>query len=213
MKSLLSHLYKRAMASGGSNGWVTVNLSRFIVLPELEEKPPEPFTEDEVNTMWKAWDDGNVFVGYMLLMIYTSMMPGELLACKIDMIDYDRLEIYGCGKKAKKRKDTPIVFPEFIAPVLQELSEKSASKTGMIFGGDENAFYTAHHAATRAIGVRDLNPPAATQRLQRPSKRAWSCLSYSRSCATQKLHRRKDTSTSQPKPRTRPSTNSQSSSL
>lgn len=158
MKSLLSHLYQRAMASGGGNGWVTVNLSRFIVLPELEEKVPEPFTEDEVSVIWKAWDEGNVFVGYMLLMIYTSMMPGELLSCKTDMIDYDRHEIYGCGKKTKKRKDTPIVFPEFIEPVLKELSEKSTSKTGKIFGGDEGTFYSAYHSATRAIGVRDLNP-------------------------------------------------------
>lgn len=158
MKSLLSHLYQRAMASGGSSGWVTVNLSRFIVLPELEEKVPEPFTEDEVSAMWKAWDKGNVFVGYMLLMIYTSMMPGELLSCKTDMIDYDRHEIYGCGKKTKKRKDTPIVFPEFIEPVLKELSEKSTSKTGKIFGGDEGTFYSAYHSATKAIGVRDLNP-------------------------------------------------------
>lgn len=46
MKSLLSHLYKRAMASGSANGWVTVNLSRFIVLPELEEETPEPFSEE-----------------------------------------------------------------------------------------------------------------------------------------------------------------------
>lgn len=95
----------------------------------------------------------------LLMMIYTSMMPGELLACKADMIDYNRFEIYSRGKKAKKRKDTPIVFPEFIAPVLQELSEKSTSKTGKIFGGDENAFYTVYHAATSAIGVRDLTPP------------------------------------------------------
>lgn len=158
MKSLLSHLYQRAMASGGSSGWVTVNLSRFIVLPELEEKVPEPFTEDEVSTMWKAWDEGNVFVGYMLLMIYTSMMPGELLSCKTDMIDYDRHEIYGCGKKTKKRKDTPIVFPEFIEPILKELSKKSTSKTGKIFGGDEGAFYSAYHSVTKSIGVRDLNP-------------------------------------------------------
>lgn len=158
MKSLLSHLYQRAMASGGSSGWVTVNLSRFIVLPDLEEKIPEPFTEDEVSAMWKAWDEGNLFVGYMLLMIYTSMMPGELLSCKTDMIDYDRHEIYGCGKKTKKRKDTPIVFPGFIEPILKELSEKSTSKTGKIFGGDEGTFYSAYHSTTSAIGVRDLNP-------------------------------------------------------
>lgn len=158
MKSLLSQLYKRAMASGGANGFVTVNLSRYIVLPELVEKAPEPFSEQEVNTMWEAWENGNVFVGYLLLMIYTSMMPGELFACKPEMIDYDRCEIYGCGRKTKKRKDTPIVFPSFIAPVLETLEANSTSKTGKLYGGDENTFYTAYHAATAALGIRDLPP-------------------------------------------------------
>ena len=158
MKSLLSHLYQRAMASGGSNGAVTVNLSRYIVLPTLEEKAPEPFTEEEVSAMWKAWDEGNIFVGYLLLMIYSSMMPGELLSCKADMIDYERHEIYGCGRKTKKRKETPIVFPDFIVPVLEKLCEKSTSKSGGIFGGDEKAFYDMYHATTKAVGVRDLPP-------------------------------------------------------
>lgn len=158
MKSLLSHLYKRAMASGGANGWVTVNLARFLVLPELDEKTPEPFTEAEVSAMWEAWDGGNLFVGYMLLMIYTSMMPGELLACKTDMIDYERHEIYGCGRKTKKRKDTPIVFPEFMTPVLQTLCEKSTSKTGKLFYSDTKALYDAYHATTAALGIRDLPP-------------------------------------------------------
>lgn len=158
MKSLLSHLYKRAMASGGANGPVTVNLSRFIVLPELEEKTPEAFSEEEVNTMWNAWKNGNVFVGYLLLMIYTSMMPGELFACKTNMIDYGKHEIYGCGRKTKKRKDTPIVFPVFIAPVLKTLCEKSTNKAGKIFNGDENSFYSTYHAATAQLGIRDLPP-------------------------------------------------------
>lgn len=158
MKSLLSHLYKRAMANGGANGWVTVNLSRYIVLPELVEKEPKPFSEEEVAAMWKAWDGGNIFVGYMLLMIYSSMMPGELFVCKQDMIDYDRHEIYGCGRKTKKRKDVPIVFPAFLSPVLQSLCEKSTSRTGKIFGGDETAFYAAYHETTKKLNIRDLPP-------------------------------------------------------
>ena len=93
----------------------------------------------------------DINVHRILLMIYTSIMPGELLACKADMIDYNWLEIYGRGKKAKKRKDIPIVFPEFIAPVLQELSEKSTSKTGKIFGGDEDAFYTVYLKSCKNI--------------------------------------------------------------
>lgn len=158
MKSLLSHLYKRAMASGGASGWVTVNLARFIVLPELEEKAPEPFNEEEVAAMWKAWDSGDIFVGYLLLMIYSSMMPGELFACKQNMIDYTRHEIYGCGRKTKKRKDTPIVFPSFLSPVLQRLCEKSTSKTRKIFGGDEASFYASYHETTKKLKIRDLPP-------------------------------------------------------
>lgn len=159
MKSLLSHFYQRAMAGGGSTGTVTVNLSRFIVLPTLEEKAPEPFTEEEVSAMWNAYDGGNLFVGYLLLMIYSSMMPCELLACKSDMIGYERHEIYGCGRKTKKRRETPIVFPDFIVPVLEKLCKKSTSKSGGIFGGDEKTFYDAYHAVTKAVGVRDLPPP------------------------------------------------------
>ena len=158
MKSLLSHLYKRAMASNGGNGTVTVNLSRFIVLPELVEKEPEPFTEQEVNSMWEAWDNGELFVGYMLLMIYTSMMPGELFACKSDMIDYGKHEIYGCGRKTKKRKDTPIVFPVFMSPVIQRLAESASPETHLLYSGYENKFYEEYHATTKKLGIRDLPP-------------------------------------------------------
>ena len=82
MKSLLSHLYQRAMAGGGATGSITVNLARMIVLPELKEDEPEPFTAEGVSAVWKAWDGGDLFAGYILLMIYSSMMPGELLNCK-----------------------------------------------------------------------------------------------------------------------------------
>lgn len=158
MKSLLSHLYQRAMASGGSNGTVTVNLSRFIVLPELEEKEPTPFTEEEVNTMWKAWDTGDLFIGYVLLMIYTSMMPAELFSCKINMIDYTKHEIYGCGRKTKKRKDVPIVFPEFMTPVLQTLSASSKSTAGSLYCGNKDNFYSTYHQTMEQLRIRDLPP-------------------------------------------------------
>ena len=158
MKTVLSHLYNRAIASGGANGPVTVNLTRYIVLPELKESAPEPFTEDEISTMWEAWEHGDVFVGYMLLMIYSSMMPGELFACKKNMIDYDKHEIYGCGRKTGTRKDVPIVFPDFMTPVLQKLCELSTSKVGKIFTGHKDSFYDMYHSATERLGIRDLPP-------------------------------------------------------
>ena len=68
-------------------------------LNEYNKKFPisQQFTEEEVSAMRNAWDGRNLFVGYLLLMIYSSMMPSELLVCKID---YDGREI------CKKRRPT-----------------------------------------------------------------------------------------------------------
>ena len=153
IKTLLSHIYKKALP----DQFVTSNLSEFLVLPELDEKESVPFNAEEVQAMWKAFSEGDVFIGYLLLMVYTGMMPGELFACKKDMIDYERREIWGCGKKTKKRREeTPIVFPDFIAPVLETLCAQTVGDKLQPQG--ENQWYEAYHAATKRIGVRDLPP-------------------------------------------------------
>lgn len=153
MKTLLSHLYKKALP----DQYVTSNLSEFIVLPELDEADAEPFNADEVQKIWAAFGAGDTFAGYLLLMIYTGMMPGELFACKKDMIDYAKREIWGCGKKTKKRKkEVAIVFPDFIEPVLRTLAETSSGE--YIQPLPKNDWYDQYHDAVRRIGIRDLPP-------------------------------------------------------
>lgn len=183
MKSLLSHLYQKAMV----NQFVTTNLAKFIVLPDLEEKEAEPFSEIEIRKMWEAWSAGTTFIGYVLLMIYSGMMPAELLSCRIDMINWDSCEIYGCGRKTKKRKETPIVFAEFMKPILQELCAQTTSRSGKLVGINKDKFYSVYHKTLQEIGVRDLPPyscrhttatdaakkniaPSALQQLMRHSK-------------------------------------------
>lgn len=153
MKLVLSHLYQLAMA----DQFVPANLSEHIILPELEEKEAVPFTPKEVDTMWEAFADGDTFVGYLLLMIYSGMMPGELFACEKDMIDFDRCEIWGCGKKTKKRKkEVPIVFAECVKPVLIELCE--TYEGDKIQPLSKNDWYDRYHEVVKKIGVRDLPP-------------------------------------------------------
>lgn len=153
IKTLFSHIYKKALP----DQFVPSNLADFLVLPPLEEKESVPFNADEVQTMWKAFADGDTFIGYLLVMVYSGMMPGELFACRKDMIDYDRCEIWGCGKKTKKRKtEVPIVFPDFIAPVLSTLAEQSNGD--MLQPKYETEWYDAYHEATKRIGIRDLPP-------------------------------------------------------
>ena len=149
MKTVLSHLYKRACA----DRFVPTNLTQYIVLPKLEERVQSPFSKEEVQKMWDAFADGDTFIGYLLLMIYSGMMPGELFACEKSMIDLDRCEIFGCGKKT--RKGTTIVFADIVKPVVVALMGGKSNKLCSIY---ETEWYDEYHKATARIGVRDLPP-------------------------------------------------------
>ena len=158
MRDLLSNLYQLAMA----DQVVTNNIAHMIVLPELNARESEPFTADEVQTMWAAFSAGNTFIGYMLLMIYSGMMPGELLALKKSNIDLDKCEIWKSGLKTKERKEKPIVFPEFVRPVVEALmdlsAERSRGSSDKLAPWPKDRWYDAYHAALKSIGVRDLPP-------------------------------------------------------
>ena len=150
-KDLLSNLYKRAMASNANKGRITQNLSEFLVLPALNEKEAVPLTTDEVAKLWTAYEKGNRIAGYILVMVYTGMMPGELLECRKNMIDLELHEIRGAGLKTKARKQTAIAFPAFLAPVLADLMSKSASVKLLAMNKDN--FYAEFYNAIEAAGI------------------------------------------------------------
>lgn len=154
MKTLLSHLYKRAVAEGAAR----TNLAEFIRLPPLVEKELQPFTEIELHKLWTAYGKGDRMIGFVLLMIYTGMMPGELLKFKEDMVDWTAHEIRGCGLKTKKRKETPIVFPDLLEPVIRHLIDTSSTKAGYVVGMNKDKFYDEYHMALQRAGIRDLPP-------------------------------------------------------
>ncbi len=135
---------------------ISINLARMLTLPELEEDEPVPFNDLEQTKIWNAYTEGDMMAGYILLMIYTGMMPGELMACKKSMIQWDTMTIEGAGKKTEKRRETPIVFPDIIEPVLRQLCEYSPSAKLLPMNRDN--FYKAYHATLEKIGCRDLPP-------------------------------------------------------
>lgn len=151
VKCLLSHLYQRAMASNVQ----TQNLALYLVLPKLDEKEAQPFRDDEVKALWAGFEQ-DVFIGYILLLIYTGMMPAELMACRKSMIDLDACEIRGAGAKTKVRKKSAIVFPEFLRPVVEELLAYSSGEKLLTMNKDN--FYGKYYAALERCGVRRLPP-------------------------------------------------------
>lgn len=152
MKVLLSHLYERACA----HQWVQTNLASYIELPTLVETEQIPFNTEEIEAFWRDYGEGNLFTGYLLLMIYSGMMPGELFECRKDMIDWEKQTIYGCGKKTKKRHSTPIVIADVILPVLDRLV--STSPNDMLFPHGEQYFYKRYKETTERCGARALPP-------------------------------------------------------
>lgn len=154
MRTLLSHLFKLAVAEGQAR----TNLSEFVRIPPLTETEQQPFNEAEINKLWAAQSTGDRMAGLILLMIYTGMMPGELKQCKVDMIDTKNREILGCGLKTKKRKTTPIVYPEAVSAMVEVLIKSTPSREGYLLGMNKDKFYEEYHAALERAGVRDLPP-------------------------------------------------------
>ena len=152
MKTLLSHLYKFAVAQGD----VPTNLAEYIKLPSLDEKESVPFTKDEQNSFWELYADGDTFAPYVLLLIYTGMMPGELLAAKKSMVNWDEQKIVDGGMKTKKRKVTPIVLPDIILPVLRKIFEQS--KGEKLIHIHKDTFYDKYYAFLERAGCRKLPP-------------------------------------------------------
>ena len=152
MKVLLSHFYKHAM----SNQTVSINMSQFLQLPPSKPSERIPFNADELNAMWKDYTDGNRFMGYLLLMIYSGMMPGELLQARKDQINWETNQIIGAGLKTDIRKATPIVLADCIIPVLQDLVDHSPGDKLIHINKDN--FYKQYYETLERIGARKLAP-------------------------------------------------------
>lgn len=152
LKNLLSKIYQIAMP----DQYVTVNLSKFIELPELNAKEQEAFCADEIAKLWADYTAGNWWTGYILLMAYTGMMPGELRDARKAHIDWTGKQIRGAGKKTATRRETPIVLADIILPVLADLCEHTPGDKLIRINKDN--FYSVYYETLARAGCRRLTP-------------------------------------------------------
>ena len=152
-KSLLSNLFEIAAAEKQ----VIRELPSFITLPEHEESEPIPFNKEEQKKIWKAYDSGDIRAARHLLMIYTGMMPGELMNLRVEHIDLNSRTIMRAGLKTKIRKRTPVVLADCILPVVEDLINH-AMPSGYIWARNEKRWYDEYHAVLLENECRDLPP-------------------------------------------------------
>ena len=153
IKSILRHMYRIAMMQR----WTSRDLSEYIVLPPKTETERTPFSDEEIRAIWRGYDGGDTWAGYILLMIYTGMMPGELLHCRKDMIHLDSHQIIGAGLKTAERKNRPIVIADFLMPVVQALIDYTGDAP-LLCDTYKKAFYKKYYDCLDRCGCRKLTP-------------------------------------------------------
>lgn len=146
IKSLLSHLYKLAIA----DGVCSANLSSFIVLPELNEEETVPFTKDEVERMWADYAE-HPETGIALLMTYTGLMPSEVAKVTEGKVDWDRQLITEVGSKTDRRKSAAVPIPDRMIPVLKDLLDKG--KNGSVMPYKMDTYRKAFKGMVERIGA------------------------------------------------------------
>lgn len=152
IRDLLSKLYQMALP----DRYVTLNLAEYIELPPLNAKEREAFSQEDITKLWNDYLAGNWWTGYPLLMIYTGMMPGELLCALKSHIDWTGRQIVGAGKKTKERRETPIVLADIILPVLADLCDHTKGDKLICINKDN--FYTKYYETLERAGCRRLTP-------------------------------------------------------
>lgn len=152
-KTVLTRLF----ALAGADGWCSRDLPSYIVLPKLEEKQRQVFTDVEQAALWKLYESGDMRAAIPLLMISTGMMPGEMQRLRVEHIDLEDHTISGVGMKTKVRQESPVYIPDDALPLVEDLIAH-AQPSGYLWPRNEEKWYATYYEALAAAGCRRLEP-------------------------------------------------------
>ena len=124
IKSTIHQIFEYAM----SYDIVVKNYAKDLEITEKAEKTGAVFTEDEIARLWDNKNDK--IAQYVLILIYTGMRIGELLAMTKDTIYLDKGYMVG-GSKTEAGKDRTIPIHNTIKPIIeQNLTDKYLTSNG-----------------------------------------------------------------------------------
>lgn len=154
VKNLLSKAYQLGMAEMVCS----VNLALLMTLPkESAHIEKMPFAKGEIDILWSAWHEKkSALLGVILLSVYTGAMPIEVCRMKTDNVQ-DRM-IVDVGAKTEKRKESPIVIPNLLMPIVEWLCS-NADADGYLLGMTEKQYRTAFKKEMARLGLSTDHTP------------------------------------------------------
>lgn len=118
LRSTMYQLFEYAV----SYDIVQKNYAKDLEIAEKVEKTGAIFTEDEIKLLWENRDDK--MAQYVLILIYTGMRIGEMLAMTGDNIHLDKSYMVG-GSKTEAGKDRIIPIHNKIMSFIQQNLENN----------------------------------------------------------------------------------------
>jgi len=153
VKDLLSKIYDYAFI----DGYVERDIIPHIELPKNEpQKEKAVFMKAEISLLWSAWNSGNEFAGYILILIYCGLRTGELWSIKCADVDFDKQTMTG-GIKNNKGKYAPIFIIPLILPVVKHFC--AVYPTATLYKGSEISFYRKWRVLKEQLNLREELEP------------------------------------------------------
>lgn len=150
MKTVFSHCYKIAL----KRDIVPANKAQYIELPMLNESERPAFSEQELATFRLDFANGNHFTGYILIMCYAGLRPGELMDIPLENIHLDEQYMIGGGKTdAGTNRTIPIA--DAILPAVQHYADRNRRK---LLEMNKDRFYQKYWETIDRLGVSPYSP-------------------------------------------------------
>ena len=150
IKSLFSNMYKYAI----QNDIVSKDYSQFVTLEKKPKSKKDAFTAEEIDKLWKDYEAGNRFTGYILIMIYTGIRFGELATITLDNVHLDKQYMVG-GIKTDAGRDREIPINDKILPIVSDVCSQNKKK---LLEMHEKVFYNSFRCTLERLSIRPLNP-------------------------------------------------------
>lgn len=152
IKSLFNNLYKYAI----ENDYCNKNYATFVKLPPKEKSKKDSFTKEERDKFWVDYNNGQVFTGYILIMIYTGMRYGEMTTIKKENVFLDKKYMIG-GIKTEAGIDREIPICDKILPIVSLFYSTGKKK---LLEMSEKVFYNNFYETLKRLKIRRLTPHA-----------------------------------------------------
>lgn len=150
MRTVFSHCYKIAI----KRDIVPYNKASYLELPMLHEEARQPFTHDDLSAFLRDWQCGHHFTGYILIMCYAGLRPGELMAQQIENIHLDEQYMIG-GIKTAAGTNRTIPLPDVLMPVMEYLVKNRKRK---LLEMNKDTFYQRYWETIERLAVSHLSP-------------------------------------------------------